>query len=108
MRSRKLAHYGDAVLDELRAQNIVYTPLILSCYGRRSRVLSDLLRAAASRAARTRDGAFAAALLAKWHRSIACEVWRRTAAMVRRCLPKPVVGPFDASGIADDECERDL
>jgi hypothetical protein len=103
MRSRKLAHYGDAVLEELRAQHIVYVPLILSCYGRRSRVLSELLRAAASRAARTRDGAFAAALLAKWHRAIACEVWRRTAAMVRRCLPKPVVGSFDPAVADEDE-----
>jgi hypothetical protein len=105
MRSRKLAHYGDAVLEELRAQHIVYTPLILSCYGRRSRVLSELLRAAASRAARTRDGAHAAALLARWNKAIACEVWRRTAAMVRRCLPKPVVGVVDSQEASDDEGE---
>ena len=89
MRSRKLDHYGDTVLGELRAQNITYVPLIISCFGRRSRVLSELLRAAASRAARTRDGTSAAALLKRWHRAISCEVWRRTAAMVRRCLPRP-------------------
>jgi hypothetical protein len=84
-----LDHYGDTVLGELRAQNITYVPLIISCFGRRSRVLSELLRAAASRAARTRDGTSAAALLKRWHRAISCEVWRRTAAMVRRCLPRP-------------------
>ena len=89
MRAQKLAWYGDEVLSELQAQGITYQPLIASCYGRRSRVLTDILRAAASRAARTRDGATAAGLLRRWQRAIACEIWRRTAAMVRRCLPRP-------------------
>ena len=89
MSLRKLAWYGDADLADLQGQGVTYTPLIASCYGRRSRVLSNLLRAAAMRAARTRDGATAAGLLRRWQRAIACEIWRRTAAMVRRCLPRP-------------------
>ena len=89
MRLDKLAHYGDAVCAELQDQGIAYTPLIISAYGRRSRVLSELLRAAALRAARTRDGVSGALLLRRWHKAIATEIWRRVAAMVRRCLPHP-------------------
>ena len=89
MSLRKLAWYGDAVLAELQGQGVTYTPLIASCYGRRSRVLSNLLRAAAMRAARTRDGATAAGLFRRWQRAIACELWRRAADMLRRCLPRP-------------------
>ena len=47
MRVRKLEHYGEHVLAELEEQNVRYTPLILSCCGRRSSVLTSLLRAAA-------------------------------------------------------------
>ena len=88
MASRKLTCYGRDVLDELRGQGITYTPLIVSCYGRRSRVLSELLRAAALRAARIRDGVYGKTALRRWNRAIACEVWRRAARMVRRCLPR--------------------
>ena len=49
MRVRKLEHCGERVLTELEEQNVRYTPLILSCYGRRSTVPTSLLRAAASR-----------------------------------------------------------
>ena len=56
MRNRKLEHDCESVLAELDEQNVQYTPLILSCYGRRSTVLTSLLRAAAEQAARTRDG----------------------------------------------------
>ncbi len=41
------------------------------------------------RAARIRDGANAAGLLRRWQRAIACELWRRKASMLRRCLPRP-------------------
>ena len=88
MARRKQAFYGSGVLSELQTQGITYTPLIVSCYGRRSRVLSELLRAAALRAARIRDGVCGKLALRRWNRAIACEVWRRTARMVRRCLPR--------------------
>ena len=52
MRVRKLEHCGERVLMEFEEQNVRYTPLILSCYGRRSTVLTSLLRAAAQQAAR--------------------------------------------------------
>jgi hypothetical protein len=93
MALHKKEWYGDAVLAELQAQAITYQPLVVSCFGRRSRVLTTLLRDAALRASRTRDGPTAAALLRRWQRAVACEVWRRTAAMVRRCLPRPAAGP---------------
>ena len=88
MEGRKKAFYGEAVLAALHAEGITYTPLIISCYGRRSWVLSELLRADALRAARTRDGVSGKHVLRRWERAIACEVWRRAARMVRRCLPR--------------------
>ena len=47
MRVRKLEHSGERVLMELEEQNVRYTPLVPSCYGRLSTVLTSLLRAAA-------------------------------------------------------------
>ena len=83
-----------------------YTPLVLSCYGRRSSVLSSLLRAAAQQAARTRDGSTAESLVRRWELAVAVEVWRRMAMMVRRCLPRPVeVGPDTAWGAVWDEAD---
>ena len=99
MRVRKLEHYGERVLAELEEQNARYTPLILSCFGRRSSVQTSLLRAAAQQAARTRDGSSAESLVRRWEQAMAVEVWRRTATMVRRCLPRPgEVGPDTAWG----------
>ena len=54
MRVRKL---------ELEEQNVRYTPLVLSWYGRRSTVLTSLTGAAAQQAARTRDGSKAESLV---------------------------------------------
>ena len=86
---RKQQHYGDAVLNEFSSEGISYTPALVSCYGRRSTTLSSLLHLAALRAARVRGLASGAALEARWMRSVACEVWRRAACMVLRCLPWP-------------------
>ena len=104
MRARKREHCGERVLAELEEENVRYTPLILSCYGRRSTVLTSLLRAAAQQAARTRDGSSADSLLRRWELAVAVEVWRRTATMVRRCLPRPgEVGPDTAWGAVLDD-----
>ena len=62
---RKKDHYGDAVLDELSAEGISYTPALISCYGRRSTTLSSLLHSAALRAARVRGLACGAAIEAR-------------------------------------------
>jgi hypothetical protein len=110
MRRRKLAFYGDDVCGELQAQHITYTPLVVSCYGRRSRVLTELLRSAALRAARIRDGASGSALQRRWQRAIATEIWRRTAALVRRCLPTAVLDAGDEPRDAEARggyCDRD-
>ena len=40
MRVRKLEHHGERVLVEPEEQNVRYTALVLSCYGRRSTVLT--------------------------------------------------------------------
>ena len=109
MRVRKLGHYGERVLAELEEQNARYTPLILSCYGRRSSVLTSLLRAAAQQAARTRDGSSAESLVRRWEQAVAVEVWRRTATMVRRCLPRPgEVGPDTAWGAVLGEADTSV
>ena len=88
MRVRKLEHHGERVVMELEEQNVRYTPPVLSCYGRRSSVLTALLRAASQQAE---------SLVRRWELAVAVEVWRRTAMMVRRCLPRPgEVGPDTA------------
>ena len=101
MLARKQRHYGDAVLDELSAEGISYIPALISCYGRRSTTLSSLLHSAALRAARVRGLACGAAIESRWKRSLACEVWRRAACLVLRCLPWPerscwILGPGEA------------
>ena len=89
MRVRQLEHTGERVPMELEEQNVLYTPLVLSCYGRRSSILTSLLRAAAQQAARTRDASTAESLVWRWELVVVVQVWRRTAMMVRRCLPRP-------------------
>ena len=86
---RKRNHYGHAVPEELSSEGVEYPPALVSCYGRRSTTLSSLIRSAALRAARVRGLASCAAIDARWKRSLACEVWRRAACLVLRCLPWP-------------------
>ena len=75
--------------EELQAAGIEYAPATVSCVGRRSRTLSNILHVAAVKAARVRGLASHKWLLQRWHRSISVEIWRRAAAMILRCLPKP-------------------
>ena len=97
---------GERVLAELEEQNVRHTPLVLSWYGRRFTVLTSLRRAAAQQAARTRDGSTADSLVQRWEFAVAVEVWRRTALMVRRCLPRPgEVGPDMAWAAVLDEAD---
>ena len=51
MRARKLERCDERVLMEFEEENVRYTPLVLSCYGRRSSVLTSFSRAAARQAA---------------------------------------------------------
>eukprot|EP00973_Karenia_brevis_P031444 4338477-Karenia_brevis.AAC.1 len=43
---------------------------------------------AARKAARYRGLSDHRALLSRWHRTVATELWRRAARMVRACIPK--------------------
>ena len=79
--SQRATLYG-----EHEEQNAQFTSLIVSGFGRRFTVLSHLLCTAALQAARTRDGMSANFLPRKWELALAVEVWRRTAAVVRRVL----------------------
>ena len=98
--------WGAVVSAELEEQNVRYTPLILSSYGRRSTVLTSLVGAAAQQAARTRNGSSADSLLRRWELAVAVEVWRRTATMVWRCLPRPgEVGLDTAWGAVLDDAD---
>ena len=112
MRQRKLAHYGEAVLDELAAEGIEYTPALISCYGRRSTTLSRLICTAALRAARVRGLACGTAIEARWKRSVAVEVWRRAACLVLRCFPWPercgrILGPDESEFAVSGWLPRD-
>ena len=74
--------------DDLEAQGIVYEPLIFSAYGRRHPQTTDMLKFAASRAARRRGCSNAKGLLRWWHRQLAAELWRRAARMIHSCMPR--------------------
>ena len=85
MVSKKLVRYREA-LPQLVSQGISYTPVPVSCFGRRSRALTNVMRFAASRAARVR-GVSGHGMLRRWYAALGVEIWRRAAAMVRKCLP---------------------
>ena len=74
--------------EDLAAQGIIYEPIIFSAYGRRHPQTTDMLKFAASRAARRRGWLKAGSLLKWWHRQLAAELWRRVARMVHSCMPR--------------------
>ena len=73
--------------EDLASQGIVYEPIIFSAYGRRHPRTTDMLKLAASKAARSRGWSKTGGLLRWWHRQLAAELWRRVARMVHACMP---------------------
>ena len=75
-------------LDELRAQGIVYKPIIWTAWGRAHPDAVSVLRSLATKAARRRGLISATDVLAKSRLHISLELQARAARMVMACLPK--------------------
>ena len=84
----KRAYYAPFARELLR-EDIVYQPLIWSCYGREHPEASESLRLLAGGAARRLGFASAAPLLARARSVLGVQVWRRAACMVQACLVQP-------------------
>ena len=65
-----------------------YRPLVFSCYGRVHPESEAILKTLAQGAARRRGMFNYQLLLARLHRNIGVEIWRRVASMVHACMPK--------------------
>ena len=76
-------------LPELTRLGIRYKPMVLSCYGRWHPDSRLTLEAIAKRAARKRGFLDHRLLLRRSLASVGVLVWRRAAAMVKSCLPRP-------------------
>ena len=82
----KLQHYGSH-LDSLLRQNISYSPVVWSAYGRPHPDTLAVLRSLSKSIARKRNDASAEVVFHRLHSSITLEIWRRTARQVRACWP---------------------
>ena len=107
MRVEKIEKY-DPHREDLAAQGIRYEPIIFSAYGRRHPQTTDMLKFAASRAARRRGWSKASGLLRWWHRQLAAEVWRRAARMIHACMPRGRMPHEEMRSNPDDDDETDL
>ena len=82
----KLEHYGPHLAALLR-QNISYTPIVWSAYGRPHPDTLTVLRSLSKSIARKRNIASAEVVFHRLHSSITLEIWRRSARQVRACWP---------------------
>ena len=80
---RRLGEQGHA---ELREQGLTYEPFVVSCFGRLEAGADERIARMARRAARRRGIARPAVLERRFRQRLAVEVWRRTVAVLRRCL----------------------
>ena len=84
----KLAHYGPH-LPSLFRQNISYTPIVWSAYGRPHRDTLTVLRSLSKSTARKRN--FVSAEV------ITPEIWKRSARQIRALNHSPCLGPWALS-----------
>ena len=98
--SRKLCELGPAAA-ELRASGIEPLPVAWTCYGRAHPDASALLARLARRAARRRGLPSSAELLRRTRSRIGVEIWRRSVAVLRVCLPlgEAVIPPGEELGL---------
>ena len=82
----KLQHYGPHLATLLR-QNISYSPVVWSAFGRLHRDTLTVLRSFSKSIARKRNIASAEVVFHRLHSSITLEIWRRSARQVRACWP---------------------
>ena len=87
----KLQHYGPH-LDTLLRQNISYSPVVWSAYGRPHSDTLAVLRSLSKSVARKRNIASAEVVFHRLHSSITLEIWRRSARQVRACWPVTAPG----------------
>ena len=99
MRLRKLQDYAPH-LSALEWQNIVYTPVTWSCFGRPHSATTAALRNMCRQAARRRGLTNAKVLQRRAEANIAVEIWRRAAKMSFACWPS-------AGDLEDEEEEGD-
>ena len=74
-------------LDEAAAEQLTYLPVPFNCFGRAHPVTVDVVTRLARRAARRRGLRSHGLLLRRAWARMGVEVWRRTVAIVRACLP---------------------
>ena len=82
----KLEYYGPHLAALLR-QNISYTPIVWSAYGRPHPNTLTVLRSLSKSIARKRNIASAEVVFHWLHSSITLEIWRRSARQIRTCWP---------------------
>ena len=82
----KLQHYGPHLATLLR-QNISYSSVVWSAYGRPHPDTLAVLRSLSKSIARKRNIASAEVVFHRLHSSITLEIWRRSARQVRACWP---------------------
>ena len=82
----KRRRLGERGLAELREQGLAYEPFVVSCFGRIESGADERIRRMARRAARRRGCARSAVLERRFRQRLAVEIWRRTVAVMRRCL----------------------
>ena len=82
----KLDHYGPH-LAALHRQNISYTPIVWSAYGRPHQDTFTVLRSPSKSIARKRNFASAEVVSHRLHSSITLEIWKRSARQIRTCWP---------------------
>ena len=88
MARSKRAYYAPHAR-ELEGEDVVYQPMVWSCYGR-PHVETAATLMQLSRAAARRQGFEAAGpLLARTQTVLGVQLWRRVASMVHACLPLP-------------------
>ena len=90
--SAKLEHYGPHLAALLR-QNITYTPIVWSAYGRPHADTLTVLRSLSKSIARKRNIASAEVVFHRLHSSITLEIWRRSARQIRTCWPVTELPP---------------
>ena len=86
MVQRKLEHYGPH-MSALACQNIEYTPLVWSSYGRPNARTVSVLRTLSKRISRRRVTVTAQAIYQGLQSAVSTEIWRRGAKQFFHCCP---------------------
>ena len=71
----------------LERQNVVYQPLVFSCYGRPHADAYKFMKRLSQQLARRRQFMAASTIQRRLEQNVATEIWRRAAHMVFECSP---------------------